>query len=318
MKTHTASSFPSVGIDVSGQHFEVHWLPGNRQQSVANNPSQVESLVEQLLQDPPEVIILEATGGLETSLAAVLGAAGLPVMVVNPRQVRDLARALGLLAKTDAIDAYVLARFGQAVRPQPRRLPSDQQDALQQLVARRRQLVAMRVAETNRLSRTRARLVKKSLQAHLDWLDRQLKALDQQIHKAIHSSPLWREKENLLSSVPGVGPKLTSLLLASLPELGQLNRREIARLVGVAPINRDSGTLRGRRTIGGGRMHLRPTLYMATLAATRSNPVIAAFYRHLRRQGKPGKVALTACMRKLLTILNAMVKSGTSWNCSSA
>ena len=260
MLTHTASDFRSVGIDVSSQQFDVHWLPANRQRSVANDPSQVESLAEQLTQEPPEVIILEATGGLETSLAAVLGAAGLPVVVVNPRQVRDLARALGLLAKTDAIDAYVLARFGQAVRPRPRPLPSDQQDALQQLVARRRQLLSMRVAETNRLSRTRARPVKKSLQAHLDWLDRQLKDLDQQIHKAIHSSPLWRKRENLFSSVPGVGPKLTSLLLANLPELGQLNRREIARLVGVAPINRDSGTLRGRRTIGGGRMHLRPTL----------------------------------------------------------
>jgi transposase len=253
---------------------------------------------------------------LETALVAELAAAQLPVAVINPRQIRDFARGLGFLAKTDTIDAYVLARFAQAVRPPIRPLPSPEQQLLEELVRRRRQLLAMATAEGNRLRRTRSAAVRQSLQASRHWLKQQLKDIDQQIQQLIGDSPTWREKQELLGSVPGVGPALSSTLLAEFPELGKINRRQAASLAGVAPLNRDSGTLRGKRSIQAGRASLRTTLYMATLAATRCNPHIRTFYQGLRSRGKPSKVALTATMRKLLIILNAMLKTGTGWKYS--
>jgi transposase len=257
---------------------------------------------------------VEATGKLEIGLVAALATAQLPAVVVNPRQTRDFARGLGRLAKTDRIDAFVLARFAESVHPEPRVLPSEQQQAMQELVTRQRQLVEMRVAESNRLSRTRTTRVRRNLQIHLDWLDQQIRDLDQQIRELITQSPLWREKDQLLQTVPGVGPKMSSMLVAHLPELGRLNRHQIASLVGLAPFNRDSGKWKGKRFIGGGRSHVRCTLYMSSLVASRHNPAIQALRQRLQSRGKPFKVVLTACMRKLLTILNAMVKYGTPWD----
>ena len=267
----------------------------------------------QLAELTPTLVVLEATGGLETFLVGELAGAQLPVVVVNPRQVRDFAKAVGKLAKTDALDAQVLAHFGEATKPDLRPLPNASTQELQALLARRRQVVEMITAEKNRY-RTATRRLKPQIQEHIHWLEQQLKELDQDLSELLRSSPVWRTKEKLLVSVPGVGPVLTVTLLAGLPELGLLNRREIAALVGVAPFNRDSGTLRGKRTVWGGRSSVRATLYMATLAATRYNSVMRAFYQRLLEAGKPKKVALTACMRKLLTILNAMLKHNLSWN----
>jgi transposase len=258
------------------------------------------------------VVVLEATGGLECPLVAALAAAHLPVVVVNPRQVRDFARATGRLAKTDAIDARVLAQFGEAVEPQPRPLPDQATQELAALVTRRRQLVQMLTAEKNRL-RIAARPVRRDIQQHIRWLERRLDDLDGDLRKTIQSSPLWRDRDQVLQSAPGVGFVSSSTLLANLPELGRLNHKEIAALVGVAPLNRDSGAFRGRRTVWGGRADVRAVLYMATLVASRRNPVVKAFYDRLVAAGKPKKVALTASMRKLLTILNAMVRSHASW-----
>lgn len=246
-------------------------------------------------------------------MAGELAGAQLPVVVVNPRQVRDFAKALGKLAKTDALDAQVLAHFGEATKPDLRPLPDASTQELQALLARRRQVVEMITAEKNRC-RTATQRLKPQIQEHIRWLEKQLKELEQDLSELLSSSPVWRTKEKLLASVPGVGPVLTVTLLAGLPELGWLDRREIAALVGVAPFNRDSGTLRGKRTVWGGRSRVRATLYMAALTATRYNSVIKAFYQRLLEAGKPKKVALTACMRKLLTILNAMLKHNRSWS----
>jgi transposase len=235
------------------------------------------------------------------------------VVVVNPRQVRDFARARGLLAKTDALDAQVLAHFAEVLRPQPRPLPDTEARALAALLTRRRQLVEMLTAEKNRLGSASAS-IRKSLRAHITWLERELQHTDTDLTHAIQQSPVWREKEELLRSVPGVGPVLTSTLLANLPELGTLTHKQIAALVGVAPFNRDSGTLRGKRTVWGGRAQVRAVLYMNAVVAARFNPVIRAFYHRLCRAGKAKKVALTACMRKLLVILNAMLKHRTPWH----
>jgi transposase len=259
-----------------------------------------------------ELIILEATGGYEAVVVAKLAAAALPVVVVNPRQVRDFAKSLGRLAKTDAIDARVLALFGERVRPAVRSLKDEQTRALEGLLARRRQLLEMIVAEQNRLIHAQGD-VRKSIEQTITFLKKQLQRLDRDLDDSIHASPVWREKEALYRGVPGVGPQMTATLLACLPELGQLNRRQISALVGVAPFNRDSGTLRGRRTIYGGRATVRGALYMATLVATRHNPVIRAFYQHLLAQHKPKKLALVACMRKLLVILNTMAKTHEPW-----
>jgi transposase len=265
----------------------------------------------------PALVVLEATGGVELALVAQLGAVGLPVVVTNPRQVRDFARATGQLAKTDRIDAEILARFADQVRPELRPLPDPAIQELAALLARRRQLVEMLTAERNRLRRA-ARRVRPRITEHVHWLERELDDIDHDLADAIRSSPLWREQEDLLRTVPGIGPVVASTLLAGLPELGRLNRKEIAALVGVAPLNRDSGTLRGRRSVWGGRGQIRAALYMAALAATRFNPKVRAFYQRLLAAGKPKKVALVACMRKLLTILNAMVHNNTSWTTAHA
>src|SRR5262245_34614936 len=313
----TSSESPSrcyVGIDVSAERLQVAVWPAEQRQSVVYDHTGVAELVGFLQPLKPSRIVVEATGTLEIPVVAALAAAELPVVVINPRQIRDFARALGVLAKTDRIDARVLARFAESVQPPPHLLPSEQQQAMQELVSRQRQRVEIRGAESNRLRRTRTKAVRHNLQIHLSWLDKQIQQIDRQIRQLITESPLWRQKDQLLQSVPGVGPKLSSVLVAHLPELGRLNRREIASLVGLAPFNHDSGQWRGKRFMGGGRSKVRCTLYMSSLVAAYHNPVIRALRCRLQSSGKPFKVVLTACMRKLLTILNAMVKNGTPWN----
>jgi len=278
-----------------------------------NDARGVAELVSQLRKLGAELIVLEASGGLETVLVGELAAAQLPVAVVNPRQVRDFARANGQLAKTDTLDAKMLALFAERMRPPIRALPDEQTRQLQALVTRRRELVEMLTAERNRLGSV-PRELHREIRAHIRWLEARLKERDRDLDRALRNSPLWREREDLLRSVPGVGPVLCATLLAGLPELGRLNRREIAALVGVAPLNHDSGTMRGRRTVWGGRAHLRPALYMGTLVGARHNPVLRSLYRRLLERGKAKKVALVACMRKLITILNAMFKHRTSWS----
>jgi transposase len=286
--------------------------------STRNDDSGIDSLVTRLKAVSPVLIVLEATGALESPCASALAATGLPVVVVNPRQVRDFAKATGRLAKTDRIDAEVLALFGEAVRPEVRPLPDAESRRLEALCARRRQLVEMLTAEQNRLGSANE-AVRSHVEEHIRWLKAQLKDLDCDLKKAIQSSPAWRDKDELLRSFKGgVGPVLRSTLIGELPELGRLNRREIAALVGVAPLNRDSGTLRGRRSTWGGRASVRRALYMSALVASRHNPTIRAFYDRLRAAGKPAKTALTACMRKLLVILNAMVRDQTRWRLASA
>lgn len=303
-----------VGIDVSKATLDVAIRPTGDRWHLLNNEAGITELVSRLGQMHPSLIVLEATGGLETLLCAALGEEGLPLAAVNPRQVRDFARATGKLAKTDVLDAQVLAQFGEAVRPEPHPLPDAQTQELSSLLTRRRQVVGMLVAEKNRLhSATKA--VAPHIRSHIAWLEDQLETLDRDLEETIRKSPLWREKESLLRSVPGVGQVLSMTLLAQLPELGSLDRKEIAALVSVAPFNRDSGTHRGRRRVWGGRRNVRAALYMGTLVATRHNLVIRAFYQRLCAAGKPKKVALTACMRKLLVILNAMLKHRRSWDC---
>ncbi len=301
-----------VGIDVSKDRLDVALRPTGERWAVANDEPGIARLVVRLQAVRPALVVLEATGGLELPVTGALAAAGLPVVVVNPRQVRDFAKATGQLAKTDALDADILAQFAEAVRPALRPLPDAATQALSALLARRRQLLEMRTAEKNRLG-TAPRPVRAEIQAHIAWLTRRLARLDDALARTIRESPVWRERDDLLQSTPGVGPGLARTLLASLPELGTLNRKQIAALVGVAPLNRDSGTLRGKRTVWGGRAHVRAALYMSTLAATRYNPVIRAFYQRLCAAGKAKKVALTASMHKLLMILNAMLKTRTPW-----
>ncbi len=301
-----------VGIDVSKQQLDIAVRPSGETWTVAHDEAGLSALVARLCEFAPTLIVLEATGSLEVALAGALAAATLPVAVVNPRQVRDFARSTGTLAKTDRLDAQILAQFAAAVRPQPRPLPAAQAQELTALLQRRRQLVEMLTAEKNRLPLA-ARRIRPQLQAHIEWLHKQVAQFDDDLRQLIRSSPLWREKEDLLRSAPGVGPVLATTLVAALPELGTLSRHQIAALVGVAPLNRDSGTLRGRRTIWGGRAQVRTVLYMSTLVAVRHNPVVPAFYQRLRAAGKAPKLALTACMRKLLTILNARLKHHTRW-----
>jgi transposase len=301
-----------VGIDVAKVHLDIALRPTGERWTVPNEDASLTALVTQLAAVHPTLIVLEATGGLQRTVVAALAAAGLPVVVVNPRQARDFAKATGQLAKTDALDARALAHFAEAVRPPPRPLPTAQEADLRALLARRRQLVAMRTAEVKRLS-SAPPPVHADLQAHIAWLDQRLATLDDTLDTTLRASPVWRERDALYRSVPGIGPVCARTLLLDLPELGTLSRQRIAALAGVAPFNRDSGTLRGHRTIWGGRAPLRATLYMATLVAVRHNPVLKAFYERLVAAGKAKKVALTACMRKLLTILNAMVKHQTPW-----
>ena len=300
-----------VGIDVSQRRLDIAVRPG-ASYSITHDESAIATVVEQLRVLSPTLIVLEATGGMEIPLTSALATAGLPVVVVNPRQVRDFAKASGQLAKTDALDAQVLAQFAEVMRPHPRPLPDAETRALAARLTRRRQLVEMLTAEKNRLL-SASSLIRKRVRAHIAWLERELTHTNMELSEAIRQSAVWREKDDLLQSVPGVGPVLTSTLLASLPELGTLTHKQIAALVGVAPLNRDSGTLRGRRTVWGGRAQVRAVLYMGAIVAARFNPVIRVFYQRLQGAGKAKKVALTACMRKLLTILNAMLKHRTPW-----
>lgn len=304
--------FNAVGVDIAKEAMDV-CMDGQAVERVAQTPEAIAALVDRLRAMTPDLVVMEATGGLELPLAGALSAAGMPAVIVNPRQVRDFARATGRLAKTDRIDARILWSFGCAIRPQVRPLKDEQTQALDALVTRRSQLLQMLMAEKLRLSTTRTAAVRKDLKQHIEWLKNRLKASDIGLRQAIESSAIWRVQDDLLQSVPGVGPNTTAQLLANLPELGRLNRKQIAALVGVAPYNRDSGTLKGKRAIWGGRADIRATLYMAALVATRHNPVIRAFYSRLRDAGKPAKVAIVACMRKLLTILNAMVKHQIPW-----
>ena len=287
-------------------------LPSGQAQRFDNDSHGIAQLVRHLAGLQPKGIVVEATGSLELPLATQLALAGLTVAIVNPRQVRDFAKALGRLAKTDAIDALVLAHFAQAVRPPARPLPDPQTRELRAIADRRRQLVEMLTTEGNR-RRTAPEVIRPQLDEHIRWLKAKIDDIDKDLQDLISSSPIWREREQLLRSVPGIGPTLTANLLARLPELGYLNRGQIASLVGVAPLNRDSGTFRGQRKIWGGRSDVRSGLYMAALVASRFNPVIRDFYQRLCNTGKPKKVALAACMRKLLIILNSLLKSGQPW-----
>ena len=302
-----------VGIDVAKAHLDVAIRPTGDTWTAPNEEAGLAHLVERLNPLRPALIVVEATGRLELPLLGALMAAALPVVVVNPRQVRDFARALGHLAKTDRLDAHVLALFAERVRPTLRPLPDPATQELSALVARRRQVIEMLTAEKNRCGQAPPAL-QPDIAGHITWLETQLQQLDDALGRQIRNSPGWRAQDALLQSAPGVGPVLSRTLLADLPELGRLTRKQIAALVGIAPLNRDSGTLRGMRTCWGGRAPVRAVLYMATVSATRCNPVIQAFYRRLCAAGKAKKVALTACMRKLLTILNAMMKHRTPWH----
>ena len=302
-----------VGIDVSKAQVDVAIRPTGQRWAVSYDDGGVEELVSQMVNLGPAMVLLEATGGLELPLVAALAAAALPVVVVNPRQIREFARATGTLAKTDSLDAAVLAHFADAVRPSVRPLKDADTQILNSLLARRHQVMTMLVSEKNRLG-TAISAVRPRIEAHIAWLEQELTDSDKGLRETLRQSPLWREKDDLLRTVPGVGEQLSLTLLAHLPELGTLNRREIAALVGVAPFNRDSGTLRGKRTVWGGRSRVRGALYMGTLSATRCNPVIRDFYQRLLAAGKPKKLALVACMRKMLVILNAMVKTGQTWH----
>ena len=308
----SAASTVFAGIDVSKARLDVA-LSNGEQWSESNEDSGIRGLARRLREAGPEIIVLEATGGFENAAAAAMAQAALPVVIVNPRQVRDFARATGQLAKTDRIDARTLALFAERVRPTAKALPDEAAQELDALLTRRRQLLEMITAEKNRFS-SAAIALRKGIREHIRYLERQLKGIDLETEERILSSPLWRAKEDLLRSVPGVGPVLSRTLIAELPELGQLSEKQICALVGVAPLARDSGKMRGRRIVWGGRAPVRAVLYMAALVASRRNPVIRAFYLRLRAAGKPPKVAVTACMRKLLVILNAMLRSNTRWN----
>lgn len=301
-----------VGVDVSKARLDVAVRPSGDMLTVRHDESGIAGLITRLQAWQPTAVVLEATGDLDCTVVSALAAVGLPVHVVNPRQVREFARATGRLAKTDALDAQILAQFGEVLRPAPRSLPDEATQALSAALARRRQLLEMLIAEKQRHSQAAARL-KPGIATPIAWLTTELQRVDADLTLAIRQSPVWREQDDLLQSMPGVGPGLSRTMLAELPELGPLSSKQLAALVGIAPLNRDSGTLRGKRTIWGGRAVVRTALYMAALAATKWNPVIKAFYHQLLARGKAKKAALVACMHKLLIILNAMVKQRTPW-----
>lgn len=301
-----------IGIDVSKETLEIATYPRGESKSVAYDDTSIEGLVAQWRELRPTLIVLEASGGFERLISRALTSAELPFTIVNPRHVRNFARATGQLAKTDRMDALILARYAQAVRPAMRPLADEATQELKALTTRRRQIIEMIVAEKNRLN-SAPKAVKKRIGAHLRWLEAELGRANKDLDQAICQSPICKDNEDLLQSAPAIGPTVSRTLMAELPELGKLNRKQIAALVGVAPFNRDSGKFKGRRSIWGGRATVRGCLYMAALVATRHNPVIRAFYTRLRTAGKCPKVALVACMRKLLTILNAMIKHRTRW-----
>jgi transposase len=302
-----------VGIDVSKDVLDVAVRPDPKAWQVKNDDAGLQALCSSLLEVSPELVVLEATGGYESAAVAALATAGLPVVVVNPRQVRDFAKATGKLAKTDALDAEVLALFAERVRPEVRELTTEAAQELEDLLSRRRQILEMLQAERNRLEHAKG-AVRKDLLEHIRYLEKRLVRVDSDLDQRVRESPFWRARDELLRSVPGVGPGLSRTLIADLPELGSLSRQEIAALAGVAPLNRDSGRSRGRRSTWGGRASVRAALYMAAVASTRWNPVIQEFYLRLRATGKPAKVALVACMRKLLVILNSMVRHNRPWS----
>lgn len=302
-----------IGIDVSKQWLEVAAHEQDYQWRCANQASAFAALLAELIALRPALIVLEATGGLERPVVAALHGVGLPVVVINPRQVRDFARALGQLAKTDRLDARVLAAFAAAIKPQLRPIKANEEQELDALSGRRDQLVEMLTDEKNRRASAATDGVRDEIQQHINWLKDRIAELDQQLKKLVLGSPRWQAKAQILRSTPGIGPVVSAALLAQLPELGTLNRQQISKLVGLAPLNRDSGQQRGSRHIFGGRANVRRVLYMAALTARRCNPVIKAFFERLCARQKPFKVALTACMRKLLTIINFMVRDGSSW-----
>jgi transposase len=303
-----------VGADISKEYLDVAVNEPDKKWRFANNPNGINKAVEMLTGMSPVFVVFEATGGLELPFWAALTEAGIEAAPINPRQIRDFAKAKGKLAKTDEIDAGVIAHFGQAMQPRPQPFPTTQE--IKEMMSRRSQLVEMITAEKNRLRWARSRRIQDDIQLHITWLERQLDDVDKNLKHAINTDPDMRAKSKLLQSTPGVGPTVSASLLTQVPELGTFNRHQIAALVGVAPLNRDSGKMRGKRTVWGGRSRVRRALYMAALVATRHNPVIRVFYERLIDEGKPTKVALTACMRKLLIILNAMLKNKTSWNVS--
>jgi len=302
-----------VGIDVSKDHLDVHVRPDDQQRRFEYDADGLTDLVKMQTELRPNLIVIEATGGYEQRVVATLAAQQLPVVVVNARRVRDFAKATGQLAKTDRLDAAVLSDFGEKLRPQLRTLPDESREELKALLVRRRQLVDMMTAEKNRQS-TAPKRIRRHIQTHIDWLQKQLAGIDEDLAGTIQQSPMWKAKDEILQSTPGIGPTTSTTMLAALPELGSLNRHTIAALVGVAPMNQDSGKFRGRRAIQAGRHSVRRILFMSTLVATKHNPVIRAFYQRLLAAGKPKMVAITACMRKLLTILNAMLKTNSHWN----
>jgi transposase len=301
-----------VGIDVSKTWLDVAQHEREEAYRMGNDGLEIAKLVKRLKALKPRLIVVEPTGGFEKLVVAELAHAGLPVVVVNAKRVRDFARATGQLAKTDKLDARVLAHFAAAIQPAVRRLPSAEEERLTMLLTRRRQVVDMLTVEKNRLVTVRAKM-RSDIQAHIEWLANSLEELDKEIEDFVEGTPIWKEKDSLLQSVPGVGPVTSATMLGMMPELGKLNRQEIAALVGVAPVNKDSGRKQGRRRIYGGRADVRSVLYMAALSAKKFNPVIKKFYERLIKQGKEKKVALTACMRKLLVILNAMMRNNQPW-----
>jgi transposase len=312
VKTYAGVDVSKNQLDVCVRHGEAGRNRSGATFAVTHDDAGIDALVSRLVEERPVLVIVEATGGFERAVVGASAAAGLAVAVVNPRQVREFARATGRLAKTDALDAEVLAHFAQAIQPAPRPLPDEEIRTLQGILARRRQLVGMLTAENNRLH-SATKPVAKRIAAHVRWLEKELSRTDGDLDGAIKRSPTLRENEALLRSVPGVGPVLARTLLAEVPELGTLTRRRLAALVGVAPLNRDSGTFRGRRGVWGGRADVRAALYMGALVATRRNPMVRQFYERLLAAGKPKKVALVACMRKLLSILNAVLRHRTPW-----
>jgi transposase len=308
-----SSTLVSVGLDVAKDSIELALSSETKTQSFPNTPEGHQQIVQRLRPLALRIIVVEASGKYERPLAATLSAEAMPVAVINPRQARDFARATGRLAKTDSIDARVLAQFGEAVQIELRPIPDENARNLQELLARRTQLVGMRTAESNRRQSTLSKVVRASHDIVLKMLDQQIQDIDQKLDRHIQASPAWKAKEDLLKSVPGIGDQTARTLLAELPELGHCSRQQIAALVGVAPLNRDSGTFRGQRKIWGGRGNVRSKLYMAAMCARTHNPVIRNYFDKLIARGKTGKVAMVACIHKLLTILNAMVRENRPW-----